>query len=159
MVKEYYKILELSENCSQTDIKKHYKKMALKWHPDRNKENKDVAEEKFKKVSEAYEVLSNEDKRRKYDKFGTLDVSEISHVNPNDIFQQMFGQQTGGFPFNIGQNPLEQFMFNMGQNVMQQSKSQSISMNQFGQRVLRTETQTTRPNGSVQIQIQEQVIG
>jgi len=154
MVKKYYEILELPENCQQIDIKKNYKKMALKWHPDRNKYNKDIAEEKFKELSEAYEVLSDEDKRRKYDKFGTIDVSDISYTPPTDIFSQLFRQSRGG-------NPLEQFMmFSHGHhNVMQQSTSRTVTMNQFGQRILRTEIRTTRPDGNVQIQIQDQVIG
>lgn len=154
MVKEYYKILELPENCSQQDIKKNYKKMALKWHPDRNKENKDIAESKFKELSEAYEVLKDVDNRKKYDKFGTLNVSDISHTNPVDIFSQMFNQQRGG-------NPFEQFMmFGRGiPNIIQQSTSRTVTTNHFGQRVLRTEIRTTTPTGTVQIQIQDQVIG
>jgi len=160
MVKEYYNILELQENCSTSDIKKNYKKMALKWHPDRNIENKDIAEEKFKKISEAYEVLNDDEKRHKYDKFGTLNVSDISHVNPHNIFSQMFGQN----PF--GQNPLgqnggNQFMvFNMrSHNVTQQSTSHTVSINQCGKRILRTRITTRHPNGHVQVQVQEQVIG
>lgn len=163
MGSDYYDILGLTKNCSKEDIKKHYKKMALKWHPDRNKENKDIAEEKFKKLSEAYEVLSDDDNRQKYDKFGTIDVSGMTYQNSSDIFTNLFGQG-GGFPFNIARqngNPLEQFrMFNgFNANVVQQSTSRSVTMNNCGQRILRTETRTTNGNGVIQVQVQEQIIG
>ena len=62
----YYSLLDLnkSDNPDQDKIKKSYRKLALKWHPDRNKDNKDIAEKKFKEISEAYQVLSNEDKKK-----------------------------------------------------------------------------------------------
>lgn len=66
--KDYYEILGVSRDASQPDIKKAYRKLALKWHPDKN--NSDKAEERFKQINEAYEVLSDEKKRAKYDKFG-----------------------------------------------------------------------------------------
>lgn len=66
---DYYQILGISKNASKEEIKKAYRKQALKWHPDKNQGNKD-AEKRFKKVSEAYEVLSDENKRRVYDQYG-----------------------------------------------------------------------------------------
>ncbi|MCZ7603919.1 MAG: DnaJ C-terminal domain-containing protein [Melioribacteraceae bacterium] len=68
--KDYYKILGVDKNASQDDIKKAYRKLALKYHPDRNPDNK-VAEEKFKEVTEAHEVLSDPEKRKKYDTLGS----------------------------------------------------------------------------------------
>ena len=65
MVKNYYKILGVNKTASEDDIKKAYKKMALKFHPDKNKEPD--AEEKFKEIAEAYEVLSDRGKKHKYD--------------------------------------------------------------------------------------------
>ena len=59
---DYYKELEIGKNSSPEQIRSAYKKLALKWHPDRNKENKQEAEEKFKKISESYQVLSDKNK-------------------------------------------------------------------------------------------------
>mmetsp|Transcript_38369 Transcript_38369/g.98778 ORF Transcript_38369/g.98778 Transcript_38369/m.98778 type:complete len:230 (-) Transcript_38369:6-695(-) len=67
----YYEILEVSKTASQADIKKAYRKAALKWHPDKNPDNKEEAEKKFQEVAEAYEVLSDEEKRKQYDTFGS----------------------------------------------------------------------------------------
>ncbi|MBK0404334.1 J domain-containing protein [Adhaeribacter sp. BT258] len=67
--KDYYKILEVSKTATKDEIRKSYKKLARKYHPDVNPNNKE-AEEKFKAVSEAYEVLSDEEKRKKYDQLG-----------------------------------------------------------------------------------------
>ncbi|KAG6857376.1 hypothetical protein H0H87_004737 [Tephrocybe sp. NHM501043] len=69
MGQNYYSILGISKSASDDEIKKAYKKMALKWHPDRNK-NSDEATKKFKEVSEAFEVLSDSNKRAVYDQFG-----------------------------------------------------------------------------------------
>ena len=59
---QYYDLLEIDNNASNEDIKKAYRKMAIKHHPDKNPDNKEEAEQKFKKVSEAYEVLTNKEK-------------------------------------------------------------------------------------------------
>lgn len=66
---EYYEVLGVSKQASQDDIKKAYRKLALKYHPDRNPDSTD-AEEKFKELGEAYAILSNEQKRKSYDRFG-----------------------------------------------------------------------------------------
>lgn len=66
--RDYYEILGVGKDASDTELKSAYRKLALKWHPDRNKEA--GAEAKFKEVNEAYEILSNKDKRAKYDQFG-----------------------------------------------------------------------------------------
>ncbi|MFO7923751.1 MAG: J domain-containing protein [Bacteroidales bacterium] len=68
--KDYYSILGVSKNASQDDIKKAYRKLAVKYHPDKNKGDK-KAEDKFKEISEAYEVLKDTEKRKKYDKLGS----------------------------------------------------------------------------------------
>ena len=68
MGKDYYKILGIAKGASEDDVRKAYRKMALKFHPDKNKSA--GAEEKFKEIAEAYEVLSDKRKRDVYDKYG-----------------------------------------------------------------------------------------
>ena len=70
--KDYYKILGVSKNADEKEIKKNYRKLSLKYHPDRNPNDKE-AEEKFKEVAEAYRVLSDKELRQRYDMFGTVD--------------------------------------------------------------------------------------
>ena len=67
--RDYYEILGVDKNASKDEIKKAYRKLAMKFHPDRNQGDKE-AEEKFKEGAEAYEVLSNDDKKARYDQFG-----------------------------------------------------------------------------------------
>ncbi|MEM9679662.1 MAG: molecular chaperone DnaJ [Bacteroidota bacterium] len=99
MKEDYYDILGVSKGASEAEIKKAYRKMALKYHPDKNPDDKD-AEEKFKKAAEAYEVLSNPDKRSRYDQFGHQAFEGAGGfggggMNMEDIFSQ-FGDIFGG---------------------------------------------------------------
>jgi DnaJ family protein B protein 4 len=66
-MKDYYSILGVKKDADEEEIKKAYRKAALKWHPDRHQNDKEVAEKKFKEISEAYEVLSDKNKRGIYD--------------------------------------------------------------------------------------------
>ena len=83
-MKDYYKILEVEEKASQDEIKKSYRKLAALYHPDKNPQG----EEKFKEVAEAYEVLSNPEKRQKYDNRGNNPFQGTAY---EDMFNQMFG--------------------------------------------------------------------
>ncbi|XP_073146473.1 uncharacterized protein [Henckelia pumila] len=67
---DYYKILQVDRNAKDDDLKKAYRKLAMKWHPDKNPNNKKDAEAKFKQISEAYDVLSDPQRRQVYDQFG-----------------------------------------------------------------------------------------
>jgi len=99
MVKEteYYDLLGIDPSADESAIKKAYRKMAIKYHPDKNPGNKE-AEEMFKKVGEAYEVLSNPEKKELYDKYGKEGLSEGGpHMSANDIFSQFFGGFGGDF--------------------------------------------------------------
>ena len=102
-MKDYYRILELSKECSTTDIKKAYKKLAFQYHPDKNKS--DDAESKFREISESYDILSNEDKRRMYDNFGYDSVSgDIPQINPLDLFQSLFNVDFTGLGEGMNSN-------------------------------------------------------
>jgi len=97
MSKEYYEILEVGKNASKDDIKKSYRKLAKKYHPDKNKGDEKAAD-KFKEISEAYNVLSDDKKRMHYDKFGTVDINSKFNTGErrgnNTVFN--FGNH-GGF--------------------------------------------------------------
>ena len=73
MAKDYYEVLGVDKNASDDEIKKAYRRMAKKWHPDANQDNKKEAEEKFKEVGEAYEVLSDPQKKKMYDTYGSAE--------------------------------------------------------------------------------------
>ncbi|MBJ05401.1 MAG: molecular chaperone DnaJ [Flavobacteriales bacterium] len=90
--RDYYEVLGISRNANEKEIKQAYRKLAVKYHPDRNAGDKD-AEEKFKEAAEAYEVLSNNDKKSRYDQFGHQGVSGSrgfggGFSNMSDIFEQ-----------------------------------------------------------------------
>ena len=68
--RDYYEVLGLNKNATDDEIKKAYRKLALKWHPDKNQDKKEEAQEKFKEIGEAYAVLSDKDKKQIYDKYG-----------------------------------------------------------------------------------------
>ena len=110
--RDYYEVLEVAKNASADEIKKAYRKKALQYHPDRNPGDKE-AEEKFKEAAEAYGVLSDPDKRARYDRYGHAGVNgqDFSGASMNDIFSQfgdilgdLFGGGFGGggFGFNFG---------------------------------------------------------
>ncbi|HZI01112.1 MAG TPA: molecular chaperone DnaJ, partial [Flavisolibacter sp.] len=98
--RDYYEILGVSKSASADEIKKAYRKVAMQYHPDRNPGDK-TAEEKFKEAAEAYEILSDQDKRAQYDRYGHAGVSSAAgrgggHQNMEDIFGSFFGGNRGG---------------------------------------------------------------
>uniref|UniRef100_A0A8D2DGL9 DnaJ homolog subfamily B member 6 n=1 Tax=Sciurus vulgaris TaxID=55149 RepID=A0A8D2DGL9_SCIVU len=119
---DYYEVLGVQRYASPEDIKKAYRKVALKWHPDKNPENKEEAERKFKEVAEAYEVLSNDEKRDIYDKYGKegLNGEGGSHFDdeyeygfifrkPDDVFKEIFGERDP-FSFHFFEDSLEDLL-------------------------------------------------
>ncbi|HML83750.1 MAG TPA: DnaJ domain-containing protein, partial [Bacteroidales bacterium] len=107
--RDYYEVLEVSRNASDTEIKKAYRQKAIQFHPDKNPGDH-TAEEKFKEAAEAYEVLSDPEKRKRYDQFGHAGVNgqggggfgggmsmEDIFSNFGDIFGSAFGGAFGGF--------------------------------------------------------------
>ena len=103
MAEDYYSLLGVGKSASQADIKKAYRKLAVKYHPDKNPDNKE-AEEKFKQISEAYQVLSDEDKKARYDRIGhdayvsngQGGFGNNQYVDPFEMFGSMFGNAFGG---------------------------------------------------------------
>lgn len=109
MAEDYYKLLGVSKSASREEIRKAYRKLAMKYHPDHTKGDK-ASEEKFKKISEAYAVLSDEEKRKQYDTFGSEGFSQ--RFTQEDIFRGFdlgdilrefgFGGRGGGTRFSFG---------------------------------------------------------
>ena len=125
MAKDYYEVLGVDKSASDDEIKKAYRKLAKQWHPDANLDNKAEAEAKFKEVGEAYEVLSNPQKRKNYDQFGSADgpsfggsgfggygtsgfsgfSGDFGDVDLGDIFSSFFGGGFGGRSSSRTANP------------------------------------------------------
>ena len=138
---DYYKLLNVSKEASDSEIKKSYRKLAKENHPDKGGDP-----EKFKQIAEAYEVLSNKDKRTQYDTFGKFDGN--MNINPFEIFESMFRDigldsgtnvfgdiDLGGFGSlhaNFPQGSFNQGSFNQG-SFMQNMFSMPTGTNSFSQ--------------------------
>uniref|UniRef100_A0A5B7BNG0 J domain-containing protein n=1 Tax=Davidia involucrata TaxID=16924 RepID=A0A5B7BNG0_DAVIN len=109
---DYYNILKVNRNATDDDLKKSYRRLAMKWHPDKNPNNKKEAEAKFKQISEAYEVLSDPQRRQIYDQYGEEGLKDMpppgssgnggfpngfNPRNAEDIFAEFFGSSPFGF--------------------------------------------------------------
>ncbi|MBO4999764.1 MAG: DnaJ domain-containing protein, partial [Bacteroidaceae bacterium] len=102
--RDYYEVLGVEKSASEAEIKKAYRKLAIQYHPDKNPGDKE-AEEKFKEAAEAYSVLSDKDKRARYDQFGHEGMGaagaggfgNFSDFDLNDIFSSVFGHGFSGF--------------------------------------------------------------
>ncbi|KAI5354824.1 PREDICTED: dnaJ [Prunus dulcis] len=111
---DYYNVLKVNRNATEDDLKKAYRRLAMKWHPDKNPNNKKEAEAKFKQISEAYEVLSDSQKRAIYDQYGEEGLKDMppperyangngggskgfNPRNAEDIFAEFFGSSPFGF--------------------------------------------------------------
>lgn len=123
--RDYYEILGVTRNATQEEIKKAYRKVAIKFHPDKNPDNPE-AEDQFKEAAEAYEILRNPDKRERYNRFGHQGVGGASGggyggggMTMDDIFSQ-FGDIFGG-----GGNPFESF-FGGGGRTQRQRKGSNL---------------------------------
>jgi DnaJ-class molecular chaperone len=108
MPQNYYDVLGISKDASEDEVKKSYRKLAVKWHPDKNPDNKEEAEARFKEISEAYQVLSDEKKRQIYDTYGEEGLRGDGGMgggeghgfnSPEDIFKMFFGG--GRSPFGM----------------------------------------------------------
>jgi curved DNA-binding protein CbpA len=109
-MEDYYAVLGLSEVATPEDIRRAYRQLALRWHPDKNPENPELAERKFKQIAEAYEVLSDENRRRSYDRARANpgpsyyqsthmrhppeDIFASHFRSPEEIFREFFGDSS-----------------------------------------------------------------
>jgi curved DNA-binding protein CbpA len=95
--KDYYEVLGVSKEATPEEIRKAYKKLAIKWHPDKHVDDKKEAEEKFKEIAEAYSVLSDPDKKKEYDTggFDFEDFDTFDNFDPFAMFESFFGPKHG----------------------------------------------------------------
>src|SRR5512136_1227334 len=98
--RDYYEVLGLKRDATEEEIKKAYRKLAFKYHPDRNKDKE--AEGRFKEINEAYEVLSDSQKRASYDRYGHAGMQNLGGFegfggfrDPFEIFEEIFGASFG----------------------------------------------------------------
>ncbi|XP_076018510.1 dnaJ homolog subfamily B member 6-like [Genypterus blacodes] len=150
---DYYQVLGVRRDVPAEDIKKAYRKLALRWHPDKNPENKDEAEGKFKELSEAYEVLSDVNKRSLYDRYGKEGLTAanggrsnhyhngnhfnepFTFRNPEDVFREFFGGRDPfadffGDPF--GDDPFGQFGGRRHPNRLSRNRTAGSFFGGFG---------------------------
>ncbi len=121
---DYYEVLEISRDCDETTIKKAYRKLALKYHPDRNQGDKE-AEERFKLINEAYQVLSDSEKRAIYDRYGKAGLEgrggfSNGGMNMDDlsaIFESVFGAGFGGGFNSRGRNEYDKYPLDLESEV------------------------------------------
>ncbi|XP_069770837.1 dnaJ homolog subfamily B member 6b isoform X2 [Narcine bancroftii] len=132
---DYYQVLGVQKHASQEEIKKSYRKLALKWHPDKNLDNKEEAESKFKQLAEAYEVLSDSSKRDIYDRYGKEGLSNVgggghhgegfdfgfTFRNPEDVFREFFGGRDPFADFFMD-DPFENFFGHRGRRGVERSR-------------------------------------
>ncbi|PIA40195.1 hypothetical protein AQUCO_02500119v1 [Aquilegia coerulea] len=147
---DYYNILKVNRNANEEDLKKAYKRLAMRWHPDKNQTNKKEAEAKFKQISEAYDVLTDPQKRQIYDLYGEEALksgqvpsppsafrnSSTTGVHPNssfrfnprnaeDIYEELFGGS------DVGGNGRRDNFFRNDVGGNQTSRKQSVMENKL----------------------------
>ena len=114
---EFYRTLDLPNNASDDEVKKAYRKLAIKYHPDKNPDNKEDAEFKFKKIGEAYQALSDKEKYMK-ENMGHSGGMPPGFIDPNELFRQIFQMDINN-PFSGG-GGMHFVVGNMGIGIPQQ---------------------------------------
>jgi molecular chaperone DnaJ len=118
---DYYEVLEISKDADKSTIKKAYRKMAMKYHPDKNPDDSE-AEDRFKAANEAYQVLSDDEKRAIYDRYGKAGLeghgqgggfSSAGFDDLSSIFEEMFGSAFGGADFGGGRRRRKSYNYNL----------------------------------------------
>ena len=153
-IQDLYKTLGVSRSASSDDIKQAYRKLALRWHPDRNQNNRVEAEKKFKEVSEAYQTLSDPSKRRQYDQPASQQGSQRKTMDMHEaenFFRQMFGGSSvfSNFDFFV-QQPGQ-----AGRQAPSQTQITEQVVIKNGRRFLKVTKITTRNDGSSSTEIHE----
>ena len=178
--KDYYEILGVSKEATPEEIRKAYRKLALKWHPDKHVDDKKEAEEKFKEIAEAYSVLSDPDKKREYDTGGVdfEGFGDFDNFDPFAMFESFFGPRHGkhggfgnfGFGFDDGDDDFfgDNFGFGKGfgfkdddfgfrndfggMGTSVKKTTQIIN----GKKITKTETTTVDENGNKKTVVKEE---
>lgn len=178
--KDYYEILGVSKEATPEEIRKAYKRLALKWHPDKHVDDKKEAEEKFKEIAEAYSVLSDPDKKREYDTGGVdFDAfADFDNFDPFAMFDSFFGSGHGkhggfgNFGFGFGDEDDDFFGGNFGFGKGFGFKDDDFGFgNDFGgmgtsvkkttqiingKKITKTETTTVDSNGNKKTVVKEE---
>lgn len=145
---DYYEVLGVPRQASSEAIKKAYRKLALKWHPDKNPDNKEEAERRFKQVAQAYEVLSDSKKRDVYDRYGEAGVEDCSgrsggpfedpfeyvftFRDPAEVFREFFGGRDP-FSFDFFGDPLENILGGRRSSRGSRSRGSTSLFSTFGE--------------------------
>lgn len=123
--RDYYEVLGISRDADESTIKKAYHKLAMQWHPDRNKSPE--AEEKFKEIATAYAILKDPHKRARYDSHG---MEGVAHYSPEDLFGDLdMGNLFGDMGFGFGGGSIFDRMFSGGRRARQPSHGQDLQIN------------------------------
>ena len=176
--KDYYEILGVSKDATPEEIRKAYKKLAIKWHPDKHVDDKKEAEEKFKEIAGAYSVLSDPEKKREYDTGGMdFGFDDFDNLDPFAMFEDFFGKIHGkhggfgnfgfgfdddeddffggGFGFGKGFGFKDDFGFSNdfgGAGTSVKKTTQIIN----GKKITKTETTTVDSNGNKKTVVKEE---
>ena len=156
----YYEVLGVKENATSEEIRKAYKKLAIKWHPDKNPDNKEFAEEKFKSISEAYNVLSDPKKRAEWENYRNGGFNGDFNMNDFDDPFEMFNSFFGKNPFEDFFNDNNDFNFGFGEFNNGDGISKSVKKTTVikdGKTVTRTETTTIDKNGNKKVEVSEKI--
>ena len=156
----YYEVLGVKENATSEEIRKAYKKLAIKWHPDKNPDNKEFAEEKFKSISEAYNVLSDPKKREEWENYRNGGFNGDFNMNDFDDPFEMFNSFFGKNPFEDFFNDNNDFNFGFGEFNNGDGISKSVKKTTVikdGKTVTRTETTTIDKNGNKKVEVSEKI--
>ena len=163
----FYKVLGVSRDAGDVEIKKAYRRLAMKYHPDKNRGRPERAAEKFKQVAEAFEVLSDPDKRRSYDRYGHNGQDfGFDFTDASSLFEQFFANDpffSGGLGF--GESPFGGSFFDTGVSTFSgntlsssfggnsggySTSTRTVTQVINGRRVTRTETTIRYPDGRVE---------
>jgi DnaJ-class molecular chaperone len=160
---DYYEVLEIGPTAKTSEIRAAYRRLALKWHPDKNPQNKEAANEKFQQISAAYEVLSDAGRRSEYDQERNAPApsqsqrrrrsrrpfrnSPFHFSSPDDVFREFFGSDFFGSSFGSGGNDLSLFTGFSDMGTFGSTSVWTSSPSAWGTDISSTSTVTRTVNG------------